>query len=64
VVNIQDLSYLDIGTLEGAFDAMGIVQQFSEQVDRQASHSLDSAEMRLSRSGRGLKVSLVAQAAL
>jgi len=41
------LTNLDIGTLEGAFDAVGTVRQFSDQVDRQASRSLDSAEMRL-----------------
>lgn len=49
------LTNLDIGTLEGAFDAVGTVRQFSDQVDRQASRSLDSAEMRLVTIRQGLE---------
>lgn len=49
------LANLDISTLEGAFDAMDTVRQFSDQVDRQASRSLDSAEMRLVTIRQGLE---------
>ncbi len=42
------LGNLDISTLQGSFDAMDTVQQFSEHVMRQASRSIDSAENRLS----------------
>jgi hypothetical protein len=49
------LANLDISTLGGAFDAMDTVRQFSDQVDRQASRSLDSAEMRLVTIRQGLE---------